>query len=91
MGKGWHRLARRAVNSQANTLVATTQPGDYYAVIYASCENIHVETNHFKIETITAPVFSFNYPDKQQYCDSTSINLQTDYSPIYHYRWYTNA
>ncbi|HWD87787.1 MAG TPA: gliding motility-associated C-terminal domain-containing protein [Mucilaginibacter sp.] len=68
-----------------------TAPGDYYVVIYASCENVHVQTNHFTVITKAGPVFSFNYPDKLQYCDSTSTTLKTNYNPAYHYRWYTNG
>ena len=65
--------------------------GDYYAVLYSTCENIHVETNHLKVQVISAPIFSFNYPDKLQYCDSLTATLQTTNNSLYHYRWYTNG
>lgn len=68
-----------------------TAPGDYYAVIYASCENVHIQTNHFTVQVITGPVFSFNYPDKIQNCNNDPITLQTDNNPAYTYRWYTNG
>ena len=48
--------------------------GDYYTVLYDACENIHLESNHLKVQTISAPVFSFNYPNPLQYCDSASNN-----------------
>lgn len=71
--------------------LAVTAPGNYYAVIYASCENVHVETNHFTVKVTSAPIFSFNYPDTLQYCDRPSTILSTDNQASYHYRWYTNG
>jgi gliding motility-associated-like protein len=65
--------------------------GDYYAVLYSSCENIHIETNHLKVQEISVPVFSFNYPDKLQYCESSYTSLKTSENSLYHYRWYTNG
>jgi gliding motility-associated-like protein len=65
--------------------------GDYNAVLYLQCENVHVETNHLKVQVISGPVFSFNYPDKIQYCDSASTELKTDNTPGYRYRWYSNG
>lgn len=81
------------VNLQGKTRAnfSTTQSGDYYAIIHASCENVYVETNHYKVQVMSAPVFSFNYRDKIQYCDSTSTTLKIDNNPLYHYRWYTNG
>ncbi|MDB5135731.1 MAG: hypothetical protein JWP37_2334 [Mucilaginibacter sp.] len=72
------------------TLQVTT-PGDYYAILYASCENVHVETNHFTVQVINGPVFSLNYPDQIQNCNNDPLTLQTDNNPAYTYRWYTNG
>jgi len=71
--------------------ITVTAAGDYNAILYSSCENIHVETNHLKVQVISAPVFSFNYPNLSQYCGLTSTVLQTDNNPLYQYRWYTNG
>ena len=71
--------------------IEVTAPGEYYAIIFASCENVHVETNHFTVQVITAPVFNFNYPDQIQNCSNKPVVLQTDNNPIYTYRWYTNG
>jgi gliding motility-associated-like protein len=65
--------------------------GDYYAVLYDPCENIHLESNHLKVQVISAPVFNFNYPARLPLCNSTSTVLKTDNNPQYSYRWYTNG
>jgi len=76
---------------QSNSALTITAAGDYNAVIYDPCEAIHIESNHLKVTLISAPVFTFNYPDKIQQCDNTPLTLQTTYSPSYNYRWYTNG
>jgi gliding motility-associated-like protein len=44
------------------------------------------------VQATSAPVFSFNYPDKIEFCDGTaSTILKTDNNPAYKYRWYTNG
>ncbi|MDB5022479.1 MAG: hypothetical protein JWP78_234 [Mucilaginibacter sp.] len=74
-----------------SSTLAVKDSGDYNAVLYLQCENVHIETNHLKVQVISGPVFSFNYPDRLQYCDSTSTTLKTNNNnPGYQYRWYTN-
>jgi gliding motility-associated-like protein len=68
-----------------------TQPGDYNAIIYDPCSNIHFQSNHLKITQVSGPAFSFNYPDKITYCDGSTATLKTDDNPDYSYRWYTNG
>ncbi|MEO6851353.1 MAG: gliding motility-associated C-terminal domain-containing protein, partial [Mucilaginibacter sp.] len=38
-----------------------------------------------------APVFTFDYPDKLQYCDGTPITLKPVGSANYQYRWYKDG
>lgn len=79
------------ITGATGTSITVTSAGDYSAILYSSCENIHVETNHLTVQVISAPVFSFNYPALSQYCGVTSTVLQTDNNPLYKYRWYTNG
>jgi gliding motility-associated-like protein len=73
--------------AQTKDSLVISKSGDYYSVLYDPCENIHLESNHLKIQTISAPVFSFGYPDDLRYCQGTPVNLKTDDNPAYHYRW----
>ena len=76
---------------QIKDTITINSTGDYYATLYDPCENIHLESNHLKVIVITSPLFSFNYPSKIQQCNNKPDTLKTDYSPSYHYRWYTNG
>jgi len=77
---------------QSNNTITINAAGDYYAVLYDPCSIVHVETNHLTVKVISAPVFSFNYPDKIEFCDgTTSTVLKTDNNPGYKYRWYTDG
>jgi gliding motility-associated-like protein len=77
---------------QSNNMITINAAGDYYAVLYDPCSIVHVETNHLTVKVISAPVFSFNYPDKIEFCDgTTSTILKTDNNPGYKYRWYTDG
>jgi len=86
----WYKDGAELPGQSKDTL-AITAAGDYYAVIYDPCEAIHIESNHLKVSVIAGPVFTFNYPNMLQYCDSASTTLKTTYSPSYHYQWYTNG
>jgi gliding motility-associated-like protein len=71
--------------------ISLNQSGDYYAVIYDPCGDIHLETNHLKVTIIQPPVFTFDYPDKLVYCDGTPVTLTVQGSTAYQYRWYTDG
>ena len=87
----WYKDGQELPAEITPTLVIKSS-GDYYAELYDPCESsIHVESNHLKVEVISAPVFSFNYPDKIPQCDDTPVTLKTDDNPGYTYRWYTNG
>ncbi|QEM09163.1 gliding motility-associated C-terminal domain-containing protein [Mucilaginibacter rubeus] len=86
----WYRNGQELPGESGVELV-TTKPGDYYAVLYDPCQNFHFESNHLKVEVISAPIFSFNYPDHKQYCGISEFKLETDYSQAYHYRWYKDG
>ncbi len=86
----WYKNGVELPGASKDTL-AITVAGEYNAVIYDPCEGLHIESNHLKVTIITGPVFTFNYPPRLQYCDSTSATLKVTYSPAYHYRWYKNG
>jgi len=76
----------------ANTLsLNVNSAGEYYAILYDPCENVHIQTNHINVNLISSPVFSFNYPAHIQHCSSATDTLQVDNNPQYHYQWYTNG
>lgn len=89
-GIQWYKNGNILPGANQATLSVKTA-GDYYALIYASCENIHAETNHLKVSVTQGPVFSFKYPDKIQNCNDDPVTLKTDDKPGYSYRWYTNG
>ena len=85
----WYRNGAALPGENSDTLNIRAV-GDYYAILHDPCENINITTNHLKVNLISDPVFTFNYPDKLPVCDSTSVKLNVTYSPSYHYRWYHN-
>jgi gliding motility-associated-like protein len=86
----WYKDGQELSAQTANTLVISSG-GEYYAVLYDPCGNIHWESNHLKVQIIVSPVVNFNYPDKLPLCNQTKTTLQTDNNPQYSYRWYTNG
>jgi gliding motility-associated-like protein len=86
----WYKDGRELPAQSLDSLVINNA-GEYYAVLYDPCGNIHLESNHLTVQVISGPVFSFNYPNKIQHCDNNPVALQTDNNPAYHYRWYTNG
>jgi gliding motility-associated-like protein len=78
------------INGANSSSLLMTDAGDYYALLFNSCENLHVETNHLKL-TRPAPVFTFDYPDKVPFCDVASTTLKVVASDEYNYRWYRNG
>jgi gliding motility-associated-like protein len=86
----WYRN-RQELPGESGVELVTAKAGDYYAVLYDPCQNFHFESNHLKVEVISAPVFSFNYPDHKQYCGISELKLETDYSQAYQYRWYKDG
>ena len=86
----WYKNGNELAGANGNTL-SINSAGSYYAVLYDPCSGAHVQSNVLTVEVITAPVFTFNYPDKIQKCDNTPLTLQTTDNPGYTYRWYTNG
>jgi gliding motility-associated-like protein len=86
----WYKNGNILPGQISDTLSIATA-GTYYAMLYDPCENISLQSNQLHVQVISAPAFSFNYPDLLQYCDSLSTTLKTDYNPGYHYRWYSNG
>ncbi len=86
----WYDGANELPTETKDSLVIN-KSGDYYAVLYDPCENIHLESNHLSVQTISSPVFTFGYPDELRYCNGTPVSLKTDDNPVYHYRWYKDG
>jgi gliding motility-associated-like protein len=86
----WFKDGQPLLNANKPTFTINAT-GDYYAILFDPCQTTHLQSNHLKVNVISGPVFSFNYPDKIQQCNSKPNTLKTDYSSNYHYRWYTNG
>jgi gliding motility-associated-like protein len=86
----WQKNGQDIIGATKATLTVA-DGGDYNVILYDPCENIHFQTNHLYVTTLSAPVFTFNYPDTLQYCDSASATLNVTKSSAYHYRWYHNG
>lgn len=85
----WYKNGAELPGESTTTLHITTA-GDYNAVLYDPCANIHIESNHLTVDTISAPSFVFNYPDLINQCDGSVITLKAKGSTTYQYRWYKN-
>jgi gliding motility-associated-like protein len=85
----WYKNGSELTGHTADTLKINTA-GNYRALLYDPCQNIHLQSNQLRVNVISGPQFTFNYPDTLRYCDSGSTTLKTTYSPSYHYRWYKN-
>jgi gliding motility-associated-like protein len=86
----WFKNGNAIINQNGTSLTVTTT-GEYYAVLFDPCSGVSVQTNHLKVQVTSAPVFSFNYPDKLPFCDLSATTLKTDNNPGYQYRWYTDG
>jgi gliding motility-associated-like protein len=73
---------------ESNNDLTANKSGDYYAILYDPCQNIHFESNHLKVRVIYSPVFSFDYSGKLTLCEGTVSTLQVTGDPAYSYRWY---
>ncbi|WP_426672092.1 gliding motility-associated C-terminal domain-containing protein [Mucilaginibacter sp. McL0603] len=85
----WYKAGNELPAASKDSLVINTT-GDYYAVLYDPCENIHMESNHLQVQVVAGPVFTFNYPDNLQYCKGQALTLKAVGDPSYQYRWYKN-
>lgn len=78
------------IPGQNGASLMVTDSGDYNVIVHNPCENISLSTNHIRVNLVSGPVFTFNYPDTLRYCDSTTATFRVTNSPSYHYRWYYN-
>ncbi len=85
----WYKDGHELPAQSKDTLGVKTA-GNYYALLYDPCEDIHLESNHLTVNVVNSPVFTFNYPDKIQQCNNAPITLQTNNTVGYKYRWYTD-
>ncbi|MDB4919712.1 gliding motility-associated C-terminal domain-containing protein [Mucilaginibacter sp.] len=83
----WYKDGVELPGESDHTLTVTTS-GNYSAIVYDPCENIHLNTNHLKVTVITAPTVTLNYPDKSFYCDGSTATFKVDANTNYQYRWY---
>jgi gliding motility-associated-like protein len=86
----WFKNGKEIPNESHATLTIK-DPGEYYMIIYDPCSALHFESNHLTVTQVTAPVFSFNYPDVLNYCAGSSATLKTYDKPNYQYRWYKDG
>lgn len=86
----WYKDGQELPN-ESNRTLNITQAGEYHAILYDPCSVIHFESNHLKVTKISAPVFTFNYPDKASYCDGSTAVLKTEENALYQYRWYKDG
>ncbi len=86
----WYKNGEELPGAKGDSLNITSA-GDYNAILYDDCSNVHFSTNHLKVNVTSSPVFTFNYPDKIEECSGTSIILKTEANTLYRYRWYTNG
>lgn len=86
----WYKDGQPIAGATTNTLTIANA-GDYYAVFYDPCSPVYFESNHLAVSVISAPVFSFDYPDKISYCDGSTATLATDVNAAYQYRWYKDG
>jgi gliding motility-associated-like protein len=80
-----------ALPGESNNTLTITAAGNYSAVVYDPCENIHLNTNKLKVTVITAPTVTLNYPDKSFFCDGSTATFKVDAHTSYQYRWYTDG
>jgi gliding motility-associated-like protein len=86
----WYRNGLEIPNESSSKLTIK-EPGDYYTILYDPCSPLHLESNHLKVTQIASPVFTFNYPDKLNYCEGSVANLKTEEKAGYTYRWYKDG
>jgi gliding motility-associated-like protein len=90
LGVQWFKNGQ-ALTGETNNSLIITDAGEYNAMVYDPCTAVHIETNHLKVTTSAAPVISFNYPDKVNYCFGSTATLSTTNNANYLYRWYKDG
>ncbi len=86
----WEKNGQDIVGATQDSLVINS-PGEYYVIIFDPCENVHIRTNKLRVNSVSSPVFSFNYPPVVAQCGTSPYTLNVTYNSAYHYRWYTNG
>lgn len=86
----WYKNGAELPGESKSTLTINTA-GNYSAIVYDPCQNIHVNTNNLKVTVITAPTAVLNYPDKGFYCDGSTATFKVDANSNYQYRWYKDG
>ncbi|MDN5287977.1 MAG: hypothetical protein JWR38_4251 [Mucilaginibacter sp.] len=76
---------------ESNSTLTIKAAGNYSAVVYDPCGNLHLNTNSLKVTVITAPTVNLNYPDKSFYCNGSTATFEVDANANYKYRWYTDG
>ncbi len=86
----WYKNNNELTGHTADTLKINTA-GNYRAVLYDPCQNIHFQSNQLKANIISGPQFTFNYPDEISSCQGSPVTLTAQGDPNYQYRWYRNG
>ncbi|WP_114939449.1 gliding motility-associated C-terminal domain-containing protein [Mucilaginibacter endophyticus] len=86
----WYKNGTELPGESGNKLIITSA-GNYSAVVYDPCENLHLNSNTLKVDVITSPTVTLNYPDENFYCEGSNATFKVDDNPNYQYRWYTDG
>ena len=65
--------------------------GEYHAVLYDPCSEMHIPSNVLKTEVISGPEITFNYNPVISVCKGQAVPLTTVSRPGYQYRWLKNG
>jgi gliding motility-associated-like protein len=86
----WYKDGNELAGQSADSLIIKSS-GNYHAVLYDPCAGSSVKSNQLKVDTISAPVFTFNYPDELNYCSGSPAGLKVQGNTAYLYRWYKDG
>ncbi|MBD1363812.1 gliding motility-associated C-terminal domain-containing protein [Mucilaginibacter sp. ZT4R22] len=73
------------------TAIFATTTGSYSVTLKSTIADCTQPSPPVQLSFISAPVFTFNYDDKLQFCDVASTILKTDENAAYQYRWYKDG
>lgn len=70
--------------------IHTAAAGTYTLGVTDNKTGCHKVSPGYQLSFTPGPTFTFNYPDKLDYCVNTQVTLSVQGSSNYQYRWYLN-